>query len=71
MGRVTKVETDSNRERKEKKTAREKENKNLATKVWLILDLVKFFLDELQHNNNRSELRVLKNDRIILPGTQF
>ena len=69
MGRVTKVETDSNRERK--KTAREKENKNLATKVWLILDLVKFFLDELQHNNNRSELRVLKNDRIILPGTQF
>ena len=42
MGRVTKVETDSNRERKKKPRER-KENKNLATKVWLILDLVKFF----------------------------
>ena len=43
MGRVTKVETDSNRERKRKKPRERKKNKNLATKVWLILDLVKFF----------------------------
>lgn len=43
MGRVTKVETDSNRERKKKKPRERKKNKNLATKVWLILDLVKFF----------------------------